>query len=701
MAEIKPYAIQAAQAYNSIAGHDKVEPQMLVWWAVYDTGGRINYNNCNDLGTPKGYNYYNWNTNCNNTWLWQLGYGAQFSHVKIMKEGFQKLYGDPNNAKVVQEVGQAILDFDETIPTAPPCGNYGCTFPSMSIDQILSGVVINKQGSPLNNPLPEDNWWASVLLRDPLLNAYNMADILTVDIINKNAVCSWRGNYCTAWGAGMTNSLSQVVKMWDSIPSKGIYLVGNPKQGAVTTGKDLASQFYQPGGQYYDYYAFAKKFLFDGKDLFTISGGSPTGVVSCNNPLLISDPAATKDLIYKTYGFRVSVDKGLNEEDQLAQTYNTLCLLFQSSTFAKLLQTMNPDGTVADAMTLLIHNQSPSAYQNHCGTGNDFNSNQPEIYACANPVANRFVLIHELGHTVYARNDSLATNYSNIFESNHNQRFLPTDNCQLSGTKGFGSNPNHECFADMVGEYVVFNTYKHSATNRNARVTFSEFPTNSNYKFWYDWAATNIFGGTSYANQSSNNMVEYAKKLKDQIVQACPPAHYDHGWEIGAYVYVNQKNQQCLTNMSSSTLGSHYQNVLRELFQSIKDFYYLQCVGFARAVAQGVGAPIGPDDRASSTYYNWIPVTRGVNDVPGGVLPGDIALFSLHECANPKLSYNKCPRLERFITPHIGIVTDVGPTGFDLAEANGGNGTVDITKGYNYHYDTNFDGVLRLKKALQ
>src|SRR5579871_3278837 len=91
MAQIKPYAIKAAQVYNSIPGHDKVEPEMIVWWPVYDTGGVINYSNCanNPFGeTPRGYTYNSWMSNCDRADFWQLGWGAQFNHVRDLLEGF-------------------------------------------------------------------------------------------------------------------------------------------------------------------------------------------------------------------------------------------------------------------------------------------------------------------------------------------------------------------------------------------------------------------------------------------------------------------------------------------------------------------------------------------------------------------------------------------------------------------------------------
>jgi hypothetical protein len=210
LAYMLPYAYKATAAYDK-RYHQSVEPQLLVWWTHAEgIRGRINYSNCANNAPRSGYNYFNNIQNCPHASFWQLGYGNQFSVIYVLKNAFRDLYGDPNDTQLVQKVGQWVLNFDRSQGTIPTCGGYSCTFPARTIDSIMSGIdtTLGVQTA--------DNWWASVLSRDPAINCYMIAHALTY--FNHEATKRWTGNYYyePAWG-NESNRLGDILSAWPAL----------------------------------------------------------------------------------------------------------------------------------------------------------------------------------------------------------------------------------------------------------------------------------------------------------------------------------------------------------------------------------------------------------------------------------------------------------------------------------------------------
>jgi hypothetical protein len=208
LADMLPFAIAATARWNARHG-DTLEPQMLLFWTHAEgISARVSYSNCSNEYPPSGFSYFTYIANCNNPSFWQLGYGNQFSVIDILKEGFTSMRGDPNNAQLVQHIGQQVLDWDRSQGTSPKCGGYSCTFPTMTIDQIMAGVSLSH---------PTDNdWWASVLSRDPGVNSYMLARALVW--FSHAATANWVGCYYAepCW-QDESNRLQEVLGAWDSI----------------------------------------------------------------------------------------------------------------------------------------------------------------------------------------------------------------------------------------------------------------------------------------------------------------------------------------------------------------------------------------------------------------------------------------------------------------------------------------------------
>lgn len=210
MAFMLPFAYRATAAYDNRYGQS-IEPEMLVWWTHSEgIGARINYSNCANHPPRPGTNYFSNVENCPQANFWQLGYGNQFSVIYVLKNAFRDLHGDPNDPQLVQQVGQWVLDFDAKQGTTPACGGYSCTFPALTIDQIMSGV------NQTTGVVTEDNWWASVLSRDPAINCYMIAHALT--FFNHEATRNWVGCYYAepCWGYE-SSALGDVLAAWPGL----------------------------------------------------------------------------------------------------------------------------------------------------------------------------------------------------------------------------------------------------------------------------------------------------------------------------------------------------------------------------------------------------------------------------------------------------------------------------------------------------
>jgi hypothetical protein len=202
-----PYAYRATAAYD-LRYHNSIEPEMLVWWTHAEgIGARINYSNC---ANEAANSYFVDIGNCDQSNFWQLGYGNQFSVIYVLKNAFTDMYGNPNNAALVQKVGQWVLNFDRQQGTVPACGGYSCTFPRMTIDQIMSGI------DETSGVVNADNWWASVLSRDPAINCYMLAQALS--FFNHAATLNWVGCYYyePCWGYE-SNSLGDILAAWPGL----------------------------------------------------------------------------------------------------------------------------------------------------------------------------------------------------------------------------------------------------------------------------------------------------------------------------------------------------------------------------------------------------------------------------------------------------------------------------------------------------
>lgn len=208
LATMMPFAIAATARWDARYG-DQLEPQMLLFWTHAEgISGRVSFSNCANESPPPGYSYFNYVSNCNSPWFWQLGYGNQFGVIAILKTAFNDMRGDPNDPYLVQQVGQAVLDWDRRQGTSPRCGGYSCTFPAMTIDQIMAGVSLQHQ--------TVNDWWASVLSRDPAINCYMLARALVW--FSHNATRNWVGCYYAepCWG-DESNRLHDILANWNTL----------------------------------------------------------------------------------------------------------------------------------------------------------------------------------------------------------------------------------------------------------------------------------------------------------------------------------------------------------------------------------------------------------------------------------------------------------------------------------------------------
>ncbi|HEX6780012.1 MAG TPA: hypothetical protein VF099_17520 [Ktedonobacterales bacterium] len=209
--QMLPCALAATARYDA-RYQRQVEPEMLLWWTHSEgIGARINYSNCANERPPSG-SFFISIMNCDTPSFWQLGYGNQFGNIWILKDAFTDMHGDPNNATLVQQVGQAVLDFDTSQHTTPACGGYSCTFPAMTIDQIMADA----HWSSGDEKETASNWWASVLSRDPGINSYMLAQGLSS--FSHAQTRNWSGCYypppCWQYES---NALGQILANWSAL----------------------------------------------------------------------------------------------------------------------------------------------------------------------------------------------------------------------------------------------------------------------------------------------------------------------------------------------------------------------------------------------------------------------------------------------------------------------------------------------------
>ncbi len=206
-----PYALSATARYDA-RYQGRVEPEMLLWWThAEEIGAHINYSNCANEAPPSG-SYFVSIMNCDRPDFWQLGYGNQFGNIWVLKDAFTDMHGDPNNATLVQDVGQAVLAFDASQNVSPACGGYTCTFPTMTIDQIMADVHWHAS----DHKETTSNWWASLLSRDPGINSYMLA--LALSSFSHEQTKGWVGCYyqepCWQYES---DSMWQILANWKAL----------------------------------------------------------------------------------------------------------------------------------------------------------------------------------------------------------------------------------------------------------------------------------------------------------------------------------------------------------------------------------------------------------------------------------------------------------------------------------------------------
>jgi hypothetical protein len=209
------YALAATARYDARYQED-VEPQLLLWWTHAEgIGARINYSNCANEAPPSG-SYFVSIMNCDHPDFWQLGYGIQFSNIWVLKEAFTAMHGNPDDATLVQHIGQAVLNYDRSQGTIPKCGGYSCMFPAMTIDQMMADVHWHAS----DHQETTSNWWAAVLSRDPGINAYMLA--LALRNFSHEQTRTWVGCYYAepCWQR-LSDALGQILNAWKALGGDG------------------------------------------------------------------------------------------------------------------------------------------------------------------------------------------------------------------------------------------------------------------------------------------------------------------------------------------------------------------------------------------------------------------------------------------------------------------------------------------------
>ncbi len=254
-------ATSAADKFNS-SFNTTVEPELIVWWTYAEgIGGQASFSNCNDK-------YYA-TANCYGPASWQLGYGIQFSAIGLLKKAFTDMHGNPNNAVLVQQIGQSVLNYDLSQHTQPVCGGYSCTFPTMTVDQIMNGVNTSHETT--------NNWWASVLSRDPAINSYINADALQIANFNRQKAWGWGSYYKTHWQE-YSNDLWAILKNWET-------LGGCPSNNPQCSGTSYTSTCSSLGQ--------VCNTLSDCCSGIPYCGGGISGAGACSTTLACGGPGAT------------------------------------------------------------------------------------------------------------------------------------------------------------------------------------------------------------------------------------------------------------------------------------------------------------------------------------------------------------------------------------------------------------------------
>ena len=190
---------------------------------------------------------------------------------------------------------------------------------------------------------------------------------------------------------------------------------------------------------------------------------------------------------------------GIYTLQQVEQTYDTLCTLYESKTFvhwAFHAGDPGPIGLYFNGVTIC-----PDGAYEHADPQAGL-----KILGWCEPARNRLLLAHELGHMIAFRNHNLYNTwqsdvYSTQTAEKNNQ--LPTWNCQFD----YGQGPfAAECWADMIGEYITWPYFRETVGGNPQGPPSQDGFLNYNsstYSIYYKWVANHIFGGVSYANATA------------------------------------------------------------------------------------------------------------------------------------------------------------------------------------------------------
>lgn len=176
----------------------------------------------------------------------------------------------------------------------------------------------------------------------------------------------------------------------------------------------------------------------------------------------------------KNFGIQLTgSDVSLARADDV---FSTVCLLFQSKMYSHWLNSLNnPIPVDLEPGNCFGHASAISGIV---------------LYGACGGFIDRFTTTHELGHMVAFRNPNLYNDYlSHVWPQT-----LPTWDCQLD----YGPGPwPGECFADMMGEYLVYPQWRESVGGAPpGPSTLSDYPTT--YSSYYNFARDKIFGGITY-----------------------------------------------------------------------------------------------------------------------------------------------------------------------------------------------------------
>lgn len=179
------------------------------------------------------------------------------------------------------------------------------------------------------------------------------------------------------------------------------------------------------------------------------------------------------------------------------ETYDTIALISQApSLFGQLLKLP----------------QQPIRITYHSGgcAGHASYNGHVDIYGHCLTDTDRFMLTHELSHEIAFRNPDLINKFYNSFPFLLNPVgrvpfpfiILPTYNCQLDYGPG-GPFPG-ECFADTIGEYPVYHTYRNTVSGPFGiplplyveQRSFETFK--GAYANYYNFAKDNVYGGLAF-----------------------------------------------------------------------------------------------------------------------------------------------------------------------------------------------------------